>query len=50
VGTFSFGIIEALTGDMRMSVLAVDGFFCISLLFFVWLLILKKREKVKIAM
>jgi UMF1 family MFS transporter len=37
VGTFSFGIIEAITGNMRLSVLAVDLFFCISLVFFIWL-------------
>ncbi len=46
VGTFSFGIIEAITGSMRMSVLAVDFFFFIALMLFVRLLILNKREKI----
>lgn len=46
VGTFSFGIIEAITGSMRMSVLAVDFFFFIALLLFIRLLILSKREKI----
>ena len=46
VGTFSFGIIEAITGSMRMSVLAVDFFFFIALLLFIRLLILNKREKI----
>lgn len=33
-GTFSFGAIEALTGSMRFSVLAITVFFVISLFFF----------------
>ncbi|HWR99101.1 MAG TPA: MFS transporter [Prolixibacteraceae bacterium] len=37
-GTFSFGIIEAMTGSMRYSVLAITIFFGIGLLFFVILL------------
>lgn len=40
-GTFSFGIIEVLTGSMRYSVLAIALFFVIGLLF---LLLLLKRE------
>ncbi len=32
-GTFSFGVIEALTGSMRFSVLAITVFFTISLFF-----------------
>jgi MFS transporter, UMF1 family len=44
IGTFSFGIIEAITGDMRMSVLAVDAFFFIALLLFVRLFFLKRKE------
>ena len=40
-GTFSFGIIEVLTGSMRYSVLAIAVFFVIGLFF---LLILLKRE------
>jgi len=47
IGTFSFGIIEAMTGSMRMSVLAVDGFFCISLVFFVWLYFLQRKLKLQ---
>jgi UMF1 family MFS transporter len=37
-GTFSFGFIEAITGSMRYSVLAITIFFGIGLLFFVMLL------------
>ncbi len=32
-GTFSFGVIEAITGSMRYSVLAITMFFTISLIF-----------------
>ncbi|GAB1404250.1 hypothetical protein MASR1M74_14290 [Lentimicrobium sp.] len=32
-GTFSFGIIEALTGSMRYSVLAIATFFVIGITF-----------------
>ncbi|HNX44283.1 MAG TPA: MFS transporter [Bacteroidales bacterium] len=41
-GTFSFGIIEALTGSMRFSVLAITSFFIISLIF---MLMLMRRAK-----
>jgi UMF1 family MFS transporter len=37
-GTFSFGIIEALTGSMRYSVLAITVFFIIGLIFMLMLL------------
>ena len=37
-GTFSFGIIEALTGSMRYAVLAITGFFIIGLFFMILLL------------
>ncbi len=40
-GTFSFGIIEVLTGSMRYSVLAIGLFFVVGLMF---LLLLLKRE------
>jgi UMF1 family MFS transporter len=40
-GTFSFGIIEVMTGSMRFSVLAIAVFFVIGLFF---LLLLLKRE------
>lgn len=40
-GTFSFGIIEVLTGSMRYSVLAIALFFVVGLLF---LLMLLRRE------
>ena len=36
-GTFSFGVIEAITGSMRYSVLAITVFFTISLVFMVLL-------------
>jgi UMF1 family MFS transporter len=41
-GTFSFGIIEALTGSMRYSVLAITFFFIIGLIF---MLILLRRHQ-----
>ncbi len=41
-GTFSFGVIEALTGSMRFSVLAITVFFIISLVFML-LLYLRTR-------
>jgi len=40
-GTFSFGVIEVLTGSMRYSVLAIGLFFLVGLMF---LLLLLKRE------
>ena len=43
-GTFSFGIIEAITGSMRYSVLAITVFFGIGLVFLVMLLTHKKSE------
>jgi MFS transporter, UMF1 family len=36
-GTFSFGVIEALTGSMRYSVLAITVFFLLSLVFMMFL-------------
>lgn len=47
LGTFSFGVIEALTGSMRNSVLAIGIFFLIGLLFFL-LLRLKEWKGVSI--
>jgi len=44
VGTFSFGIIEALTGSMRYSVLAIALFFFIGLVFLTLLLNTKKSN------
>lgn len=41
-GTFSFGIIEAITGSMRYSVLAIAGFFVIGIIF---MLILVRKQK-----
>jgi MFS transporter, UMF1 family len=41
-GTFSFGIIEALTGSMRYSVLAITVFFAIGLVFL--LMLVRKRN------
>jgi MFS transporter, UMF1 family len=45
-GTFSFGIIEAITGSMRFSVLAIISFFIIGLIFM--LILLKKQNIVLI--
>lgn len=45
-GTFSFGIIEALTGSMRYSVLAITIFFLLSL-FFMTLLYQSTRKEAK---
>jgi UMF1 family MFS transporter len=45
-GTFSFGIIEAITGSMRYSVLAIITFFLVSLVFM--LILLNRQRKVKI--
>jgi UMF1 family MFS transporter len=42
-GTFSFGIIEAITGSMRYSVLAITVFFGIGLMFLI--LLLNSKEK-----
>lgn len=42
-GTFSFGIIEAITGSMRYSVLAIITFFLISLVFM--LILLARQQK-----
>ena len=49
-GTFSFGVIEALTGSMRYSVLAITVFFMISF-FFIFALYLRilLEGKVKMA-
>ena len=46
VGTFSFGIIEALTGSMRYSVLAITIFFIIGLVFM--RILLRKQRQVKL--
>jgi UMF1 family MFS transporter len=45
-GTFSFGIIEALTGSMRYSLLAITVFFGIGLVFLV-LLLVNQRKRLK---
>jgi UMF1 family MFS transporter len=44
-GTFSFGAIEMLTGNMRYSVLAITLFFVLSLFF---MLLLFRRTKVEV--
>jgi UMF1 family MFS transporter len=46
-GTFSFGVIEAVTGSMRYSVLAITLFFVISL-FFILLLYRKTLIEAKL--
>lgn len=43
-GTFSFGIIEAITGSMRYSVLAVVVFFIFSLFFMIMLFFKQKKQ------
>jgi UMF1 family MFS transporter len=45
-GTFSFGIIEAITGSMRYSVLAITVFFGVGLIFLIMLLV-HQRKKAK---
>jgi UMF1 family MFS transporter len=42
-GTYSFGIIEALTGSMRYSVLAITVFFALGLGFL--LMLVRKRTQ-----
>ncbi|MBN1413563.1 MAG: MFS transporter [Bacteroidales bacterium] len=44
-GTFSFGIIEAITGSMRFSVLAIITFFLISLVFMLFLLSRQQKDR-----
>jgi len=44
-GTFSFGIIEALTGSMRYSVLAIGVFFVIGTIFLLMTLFVQQRGK-----
>jgi UMF1 family MFS transporter len=44
-GTFSFGIIEAITGSMRYSVLAIITFFLIGLVFLLLLLSRQRRAQ-----
>jgi MFS transporter, UMF1 family len=43
-GTFSFGIIEAITGSMRFSVLAITLFFLLGFLCFLIILIKEKSD------
>lgn len=45
VGTFSFGAIEAITGSMRFSVLAITVFFMVSVVF---MLMLYRRTRIKL--
>jgi UMF1 family MFS transporter len=42
-GTFSFGIIEALTGNMRYSILAISVFFFIGLIFLFRLMVIERK-------
>lgn len=48
-GTFSFGIIEAITGSMRFSVLAIAVFFILGTIFLLLTLKVEKRSKISIA-
>ena len=43
-GTFSFGIIEAITGSMRYSVLAITVFFGVGLIFLIMLLLHQRKK------
>lgn len=43
-GTLSFGVIEALTGNMRNSVFAIAGFFFMGFVFLLILLIRTKKD------
>jgi UMF1 family MFS transporter len=45
-GTFSFGIIEAITGSMRFSVLAIAVFFILGTIFLLLTLKVEKNSKV----
>jgi UMF1 family MFS transporter len=47
-GTFSFGLIEAITGDMRASVVAIAIFFVIGLGIILTILNISRRPKVSI--
>lgn len=47
-GTFSFGIIEAITGSMRYSVLAITGFFAIGIVFLLILLVHRRRRYLQV--
>lgn len=47
-GTFSFGIIEAITGSMRFSVLAIAVFFILGTIFLLLTLKVEKSNKVSI--
>jgi len=44
-GTFSFGLIEAITGNMRYSVVAIGVFFVIGLVFLLMVIKAKKEEE-----
>ena len=48
-GTFSFGIIEALTGSMRYSVLAIAVFFILGLMFLFYTLRLQSKHNVLVS-
>jgi UMF1 family MFS transporter len=47
-GTFSFGLMETLTGSMRASVLSIIIFFIIGLVFFLFLIGIESRENAKV--
>ncbi len=44
-GTFSFGMIEAITGSMRYSVLAIGIFFVIGIVFLLLTLMVENKER-----
>jgi UMF1 family MFS transporter len=49
VGLFTFGLVEALTGQMRDSALALDVFFAVGLILMVVLFVAERRSKKHLA-
>jgi len=45
VGLFTFGAVESITGKMRNSALALDGFFAVGLILMIALLFAEKKYK-----
>jgi UMF1 family MFS transporter len=45
-GTFSFGLMETLTGSMRASVLSIIIFFITGLVFFLIIIGIERREPI----
>ena len=49
VGLFTFGAVEAWTGEMRDSALALDCFFAVGLILMIALLVAERKSKKKLA-